>query len=983
MSIKKAAIVVKIAGIPQILYGADGAYIPEAVAGLPAGVEVTAINCIDLKNFPTITEEMPAIGGVGKASGVTLRVIDRGRAIGAILAPTLSGVTKYTLASSLDADPTTAALTVVEDIIAAPSEGLLWLGHECVQYSAKNNGTRTFTLSERGRFDSDIVEHLVDSEPTRSFKPQVTTQPILWEHRPVSIWLHTVYANGVVADDGEEILRGFLAREPEQDGLAWVLEITSELAKFDKEIGIEQHTTTLVDGWYYADGNGARVLLHREVLPLDSITKVSPRRQFSPQDITAAVAGGAVNISVRDTSNHFTCFGTARGNNPGDSANGKLRHYSSNQWSPRDTDVTGIEPSGYLGGGSTGYVVPAGIVPVWGGAGDPPALVNEEISREVTATLPAGLHRWPDALIELFNKTFNTTKHADGEFYYLDCVLSADCKKLIVKDSGYDFDGDNRPYLGPLTQYPYRHLLWYPWFRIGDDAGRASIGTVSVEKAEAHYSEGRFGYVTLLPPAKAFWQHNNYIIVRDNIFPEATPEHPQQIRVKHKNGQTILRYESVTQQLDADGNLIGYRLKITEHSARDQTLLPFGNWTGEDYPTIEPYAQFLNDDPRRILLKIMLSGFGGIGFPHATYSVLPRAYGLRIQPDAVDIEGILRFPIPHKLRRLTLERIKPTSARSFFEGILSAIRACLQFVTIDGRKKITLVPLRQIDPLAVVAEIRDRDWSLRDRPNSRRLQEKQTVWRFNTNWDREEEKYRVTTTFYDGDAIDAKNGYVGQAVEINLPGLRLNDSFELVDLYNVFRARFARDAKTFSGGIGWELARTFSVGQVVEATIRDGWNTDGTQGITSVKAQVTKLGVNPVTNKCPIEIVFEDTRVTGFAPVAQVETVLDANTVTLSTNRFSKPGETDYGHFFVDGVLPGGGVPVELVHVGQEENNTTGTLSALAANGTATIVGHGLSVGDRIRGRSWDSSTAALREYAHLSEDGVLGAGNDTGFKYV
>jgi len=1021
------AIVLSFGGVRVRLYGGQGIYTPAQPTAYPAALPNCALNCLQLSGFSALRQELPRFGGVGKPSTQTLTVHDRGGEIGALFGPTLEGVARNTLASTVQAELGTTHVFADGDISSWLTEGYLYIGQETLHYTAKDDGLGRFTLhaSGRGALDSLVREHLRDNTPARSFKPQITQRPVFWAHRKIVLSLHKVLEDGTICQTRErELLRGTLQREPEPTGSqAWTLRLVDELAKWDRFVGTGLETTELVDGWHYSDGERSCGLRYYVVLPEDSITGAS-------DSVVAAarpVGGGAAGVvTVGSYGNHFRCFGTPRGANLGSPTQGPIRLHGD------DPDARPSIPSGYAGSDyqinpDWGQAVNAGQVAA-GSVRVKNAQVIEGIGAPGGAefSLAAGLHRWPEAIIQAFNTHANCTTNPLGTMLYVDARLSHDGTRLGVVDSGYHTSPHNPVLFCPRKQGADPALLWYPLFRLIDetiDDGRDELNrggprdlggdgparvNENVVLAVTRSADAPVSYA-YQAPATAFWQGGRYLLLRDDILPLATPANPGRLRATRVGNSaytgepliTILEYEAVAAQLDPEGNTIGYRVTITDETLRRfglrdserpdyDSLGPFGNWLLADGPKraqITPCADLVGD-PREVLLELMLSGFGGLAFPDASYSTLPRTYGLSCDPNAVDVAGILAYSLPRGTRYLEgFRQTKAIAAKALMAGILQSLGAALVMASIDGVQKITLIPVRKINSLRAVGAIEDRHWIANARPGSGKLDDKQSSWRFQANWDSVAQKFLRTPTFHDADVIDAKGGAQSNPVTLALRGLRIDQDMELLGLYQSLRYQYGTDKRVFTGEVSYDTAQAFTLGQVVRASIVDGLRSDGTPGLVSVPMQIIALSLNPLQKRCPITLLFDATRLSGYAPVCTIDYVIDANTVALSRDDYSFPQVAEWRYFLEDGeTLPAGGVPVECVHVGEEELNTFGTLTGLAvATGEATIVGHGLLANDRIRVRDWDNTLAYLQVFVHLLGSGNvgLGAADDPPFRYA
>jgi hypothetical protein len=892
-------------------------------------------------------------------------------------------------------------ITLRQDVTDFPDSGYLYLGHETIQYSARDTETREFTVTERGAFGSTIMEHEVNSEPDKSYNPLATVAPIAWKGRKAVVTLHEVNGARIVASEGFELVRGFLTGEPEPlPGGAWSIQITQEIAKFDNQIADAGFATGLVSGKHYFDGENAVSLRFSEYLPTGSIVEKFGRGGGGvilneplggyPEDETLIDTG-------TDPIGVWSVFSALFSDDP--TAIDLIADRFVPEHDPILIVVVNVAPPGQPDG-----VIE--ITPLRALTHEGTGVYNREQRRTVQSSeIDSGLQDWPACAVDRFNSTYDPAG-ADYRMKVIGAVMSADARTITVKGKHVpnprnvpQFVWDWASHVGEenagnweLSPSNSAEVLWFPFLRTLDSStASGSLDAIDALPLIGEVGEGETAQYSLPLPAKAFWQRERYLLVRDNIFVAATADQPGSIRVKEPGGaEQVLQYVGVT---SVDG---GYLIELTPEAYETDRFRPFGNWEGQSEVVIEPYVSFVQEDPRVLLLRIMLSGFGSDVFPSADYSTLPRNFGLGIEPEAIDIPGILAFPVPAPLRELTFRAGRPASAREMLDPILQAIGAALVMRNIGGVRKITLVKTRTVHNLFASATITDADWIVSERPGSGKLDDVINVYRMQTNYDPEADKFAVQVNFFDRDSIDLVR--TTSDVTLKLRGVEiepegaingvLGPRSALVSIYKTLRAQGGLPVRQFSGAVGWTSAKNITVGSIVTVSIRDGRKLDGSKGIESAAMLVDALEMNPITKFVSVRLLYQGRAYTGFAPCARVEAVISANKVQLSENVYSDERDPitnvrqyDWSFFFSGGVIPGGGVPVRLVHTGIESANEDGILTALTSGGEATINEHGLSVGDRIRSVDWTGAAEFLKVFAFLTRDGVF-TDNAPGFLY-
>lgn len=985
------AIVVTLGGIREVFYGADGVYTPDPGSGR------IGVNCIDLRSVGSFREEMPRFGGIAKPSGLKFTLRDRGGVIGPLFSRTLEGVTRSALSATLPAETDTASLTLLQDVSEFDASGYLYFGHETVKYSARDTGTKLFTVTERGSFGSPIAEHQVNSEPDKSYNPLATAYPVAWKGRKAVVTLHEVNGARIVATSGIELIRGFLAGEPEAlQGGSWAISITQEIAKFDNQIADTGFATGLVQGKHYFDGENAVRLRFLEQIPKGSVIQ---KFAIGSGGGTVAVAA-LTDAELLDTgTNDYGVWAVINAlfpTNPG--ALDLIADRFVPEHDPMLIVVTDANPVGQ----------PDGVIattPLKADVAEGTGIFNQEQKRTIeSAEIASGLQDWPGVAVALFNDTY-AIAGTDWRMLMVDAVMSGDAQTLTVRGRHVP-DPRNAPSFRwdwalltgqgwELSASNWPEVLWFPWLR-PSDSGRAAgaVDAIDDNPMIGEIGEGESAQYRFPPPAKAFWQREKYLLVRDNIFVAATSDAPGALRVKDSDGrEQILKYVSVATVADNGG----YLIELDPEAYRTDKFQPFGDWQGRPDCVIEPYVAFVREDPRILLLRIMLSGFGSDVFPSATYSTLPRNFGLAIELEAIDVDGILSFPVPAPLRELTFRAGRPASAREMLDPILQGLGAALVMRPIGGVRKITLVKSRTVNGLHSATSMADGDWLKAERPTSGKNDDVINVFRMLTNYNADTDKFGVQVNFFDRDSIDLVR--VTSDITLKLRGVEiepegamnglLGPRSALVSIYKTLRAQGGTPAREYVGGIGWSVAQNLSVGSVLLVSISDGRALDGSVGVASVPMLVSFLEINPVTKAGSIGLLYQGRPYTGINPSAKVAAVVDSDHVTLSENEYSDTHDPvtgarqyDWTFFAQSGLIPSGGVPVRLVHTGNESANTDGTITALnVLTGAATIIGHGLSVGDHIRSANWTDAADFLKVYAFLSQAGLFSDGT-AGFVY-
>lgn len=997
------AVVLRIHGIPYVLYGGQGSYAPTPAEIMPTADPMKVLNVIDMASLRDVSIEnkMPRYGGVGPAAQVTLKFVDVANHLELLFSRTIDDVTWVRLGASLEAEDDTAtigaATAIPEDFAAA---GYGYIGMETFRYTSYEDDVFTLPGSGgRGALDSQVTQHLVDNIPARSFKPVVTAKPVFWQNRGAVLYLHKV-VNGVVQETPErELLRGYLDGVPQPIDGGWEATLKSELGKWDRYIGTALETTKLVRGFYYSDGRNACRLALTEVLPHDCIGSVNDDCIVMEEHL---VADGSV--VVRSVNTLRNAFGVARGHFDGDPSIAplKMRSHPPEQdpsivssYGVADTDTITLSTDNMPQAldANVGDVIQTSYrvyhLPVVNQSDDPPVL--EE-----------GLHRWPEAIIELFNSKANVSLTDGATLKFLDCTMTPDGRRITVAVNGYSYNGATPPVLIPRRQPKGSPYLWYPIFRQLDDTiddNEQAPRPLPEDLAAEGY---QVGHHEVLPPAETFWHGGEYMLVADNVFPTPADGESMDFTIKIRGDKEIkLSYDEVVVQ-EYDGEVIGYRLHITQESIeawRADGAIPFGVWNnnGELFePEIFP-SGILGGTPQAIASRIMLSGSGTYGY-NGIYDNLPRALGISVDPAAVEAIQIASYPVPPLFQGNALKDIRigsQTVAKDAVRGYLLAMGAALVMRNWEGQQKIVMMPVRATTQRSA-GTVRDgvtKDWARRGgRPRSGVPDKLQSTWQFETNYSKDHNKFLRTPLIHDADVIDAMGGAENPAERISLRGLELDSDQPLIFVYQKLRARFGKQTKVYRGKIMWSVARQVDIGDVLTVTTIDGVDENRLPRTITADMLITSISHNFLGKSCEVVLEQISVRYGGIAPAARVTEVIDADNLRFGNDYAYGvgPGYLWFLNYDADAdpvySVPGGGIPILAVHTGAEGSNAPKTITAVDLDeAVLTIVGHGLDVGDRIRGRGYDDSNAWLQGFVHMHKAGEngIGVGVIAPWKYV
>lgn len=398
--------------------------------------------------------------------------------------------------------------------------------------------------------------------------------------------------------------------------------------------------------------------------------------------------------------------------------------------------------------------------------------------------------------------------------------------------------------------------------------------------------------------------------------------------------------------------------------------------------TVTPLAKGVGVSFAEFLLRLMLSGRGE--GTNGVYDVLP--YGANFKSSEVSSASFLSFPVPPELQDQTFECSPDKTIGEQYKGVLM-VGGCQLVQRLSASTHtwaVALVPLGWANAADSVATILDGDIIADARPSTdtdgRVI--RSYVLKLNHGIDG---KDPLTIPVVDGDAVSAGNGNMGERLELDLPGVRIDATVgDLTAAATTFttgiRARLGIPRKRYDMTVdadGEGLA-DLAIADTVTLTCPDVEDIGATMGVTDRPCRVMAVEDHPSKRTLRIGLVARPGNVAGIVPAMYVESVGDATHVTVKANRYTLAehpvtgaAQRDDDYFIADDV-------VWCIPAGDFAGKAQLTIVGIAAGVVEFSGAHGLAIGDTIRHAAYDDVAERVQGYAYLGDDADhLGAAND------
>jgi hypothetical protein len=980
----------EIDGFPTVFY--SGTQAPTGVTGLDGRTLAFGVN--RWTGTASSLDLAAAIPEPGRLS-VTLAPQRDGSTQQLLRLPSITGGgARSTLLTTLDADATTATIFAADSIADFPASGVLHIGQEAIQYSAKDDGLRTFTVQDRGYLGSQIALHVADA--SQGWAPRIYANACTWPRRPARLWVcNPVGSRAPAFADAVCEIDGYISGPPQiqADGLIEV-EIESVSAILQIEVGgTEGADAGLQHGWHAFDGVvGDRFDVTTQVYANGSVLR-------APAVGAVAIAAGSITIAHGALGDVFDLGG----------GNGDI--------------------SGYIIGANSELLTPTAVVGnAWDGTGSITLTAGEPLNaigdgqavtsaRVEASPAPSCLAvpgvaevvQWPSAALA----TFNTALALDptsvgGSFAVVNISLAG-----YISATPYVTDGVPGPLLLRFLA-PTQRSCWgvcigtslpaiiggrvaHDWPAYIGGRGNREAMAAAAQRAggwafdpeqpltEVQGASGGASAPTALEiggVADAFYQPGSRWIHADaNSFGSPTAARPVPVLAttqwRGEEVQVIRRVRSIVAASTITGGASGWLLEV---DPRDRGGLPLVDFPGEPATTLRAAAALIDVTPGVAMLRLLLS-VAGNGENSAVYDVLP--LGAALKPEQVDIPSFLAFAS------------SGASTRSFIveQGtslgdVLSALARSVGAVVVErlqastGRRVIALQSAGLPAVSDSVAAIASTDWTVQGRPISRLDASTINAVVFEASWlDSlafgaalgEVGEYKVTVTDRDSAAE------VGETSSETIPlyGFRLNTASvqaQRAALLPIAAARFAAfgfPRRTVVGTVPYRIGVGIDPGAVVTVAGAEVLGYDGQPTTAPLVARVTSVDRDCLGGVATIEATVWDVNTAGWSPALRVTGAPTAASVTVEPN-FYAPALSPAGAAQVDADFFATGDPVLCVPRGNYTGATARAVVSIVGS-TVTLDGaHGLAAGDSIRPQDYGSTSARLQTFAFLADAATL-----------
>ncbi|PHR17618.1 MAG: hypothetical protein COA38_20350 [Fluviicola sp.] len=905
-------------------------------------------------------------------------------------------------------------VTVNEDISAWPATGELWIGRECITYSARTVAAPfRFTIavpSSRGWWGSEQRKHVASA--IEGWAPRVYSQCVTWQSRKARVLVTSLRPDGTQAAGWVEYISGRIVSNPEvsEDGLSIAINIIPHTDALSINVGGGVSRTGLQQGVHTFDGKSGDQYLCS--VGWDVGEAFDEEATFN--------AGAGIDLPIRYKS-HEDTFDIS--SDPDKGRTGKLVEESSGS----SFYVLTPSAAGYLGGplgqaAGDKIVLTAAAAPFvsigerWLNA----AAWDELIGSPLTTPGAAEVVGWPDVAISRMSVALSPGTHldvgpVDGQF--ADVAFNPNDNGAASITFLFNTNAKNAGTV-QLTVWSESPLIMYYGVsgfdpddnkRIWDLEGgeHERFGQSLIRSALATDSNGA-DFHALVPKATlpirgypdAYYQKGeSFIHVQDDLFASTSAV---LVRWTEWNGDEHLQSVRITGSEPASNvtvGAVGTLLKVdTELDRRNKS---FGDWPGQARCTIEEDVSWSSETPGTILLNVLMSGDGD-SF-NSGFDVF--ASGANLTAEEVDVDSFLRYPYPDGLAQLltlSLNTFDSITIRDFIEPILRSIGAALvvrvERVPTTGaggvlRRRLALeVATSEYAPDAL-GTILNGDWVGAERPSTTDDNRIVNMLRLQMDYSSEDSEFDLIVNMSDRDSI----GEYGPAPvdELDLRGIRMPQSSpaDQVALLLPFTAsRFSAvgaPRRVISGTISWADSVILNAGAVVIVDAVEVFDYDGDRGVAAVPMRIISIRPDGVHQKAQVKLTWHDATTSGWAPVLKVVAVGGAAIYTVKANEYTESDDPVTGLTLADIDFWNVGDSIRACPLG-DFGNSTGGLTVLTIVGNIITLSApaapALVVGDTLRpdGFGVAATTVAQKLFAFLADDAAtLGATPDPAKEYA
>lgn len=917
-----------------------------------------------------------------------------------------SGATRFlTLAVTLPRSLATGGtLTTNEANTAWPSSGHLWIGRECIAYSAKPTST-TFTVSGRGVYGSEVQRHVADLAVGQA--PRLYSECCTWKGRRARVFVQARDRYGLLVGSPLCEVDGVIEGLPHASGTTGEVDVLVRAwaGRLDRTFGGDEMATGLQPGWHLFDGQVGHDLSH--------VSQGWPENRAWRTSVRSAFALGATSIDVVDADPYDARFDPAK---TADQRSGLIR------FTLDPTPLAGVYRVTASGAGPTITI-------------DPPtefagAIGNRILSIEVAYALGAAtvlaspgvaeVVGWPGTALRRLQPLINSRDITAANGLWASLAIQSngsdgavlrvsrndgpldpsDSAVFLAVDLGLVQGGPGLPGLCFGTDLP-AHIA---------PEGRAAAawtlpGWRFIDRADALRAEGvqldpgsnrvlvtdAQGTGALTPaslplriPTAYYAVGERYILSTNN--PAGSPSAAAPVTLLAETtwgGQRVrrtIRIIGAVQASTITAGAPGWALEV--HPADRVTGYPLTDDGVSEPTTLRPVLAAEAVTPTAFMLQLLLSGDGD-GFNSATYDVLP--FGADLPESAVDVASFESYPLPGAplgLRSILLQDEETVSdlLKALAMSVAGVIteRVCREAGPLLGRRRLALVPMQvpiQGNAVRLVALGDVLEGRLPSSETDEALTNQITIKaRAKTRNGLAETKAEVR--IIDRDSTQehgASAPEVLDAVGVRFTAQSPEQHRALLETYAQKRFYLrGGPVRVVVAGVDYGTVATLSPGDTVVLGAGMALDFSGVKTTTTGLLRVTEVTRDAILGEGEVRGEFYGAvfKGAGWAPEMRVASVDSATVVTVEANAYSDPvhpilgtPQTDAGFF-----APGDEVLCFERTSANPWPGVTRTIVSVVGNVITLNAAHGIAAaGGRLRPSTFAGHSAALASFAYLT----------------
>ena len=973
----------EIAGLPHRYYSGQR---PPAKSIGWGGVEYTDLPF--LASIGSQTAEYSALGGVAEMGGMTVTVkSSQGTepaydpAVVLMRNGRRMSSRAVRLAETLPHDNVAVDVVLNRDVAGWPTIGGREVFHCGVETLVAQGGTDTspprFIAADRAMLGTRVDEHIYDA--ALGWQPWVTSEIVTWKGRRVRLLRAAITGAPLVEDDYEEVLRGELDRPPQRATNGSVqVGLAPLTVALKKKVGGDSVITGLVTTHHLYTRGIRSTIAHTQVFARGAMMK--------QQNVAMGDAAGsgkvrlnASNASMADNTDPTLALGHPR-----------RSHFQVSDSVAKTMAADGAAPFAVATEIAVGVGFPTANT---NGGG---VVENVDLWDVHAVDLCGGADEavleWPQGVEAAVNAAWNpgTVAGASGAWADVKLVLSGDRPRVEVLRNGTASEGplqiEFRSDWGEpgLAAKDYFRRQGYIRHRAGvatlgidfaapdetrwqDNGERWTRVVVSSHRRGANQAPQRFD---LRGVAIAIYEAGErYFLARSNVLGTISGVKWVLITWTDPRGEQrrqTLPIIAVTAEI-VGGKTIGYRYEIGE--THRQQAKAFGDWPGNGTRCqIRAAAMWSEAPAAQVLLELLLSGRGN-SINSGGYD--RQAFGANLNEDDVWIETFLSAPDVGPWTRPLAEEVQ---IGQWITPILQAMGCALAMVLDEatGMQRLALVHLGlEFAPDSAKTLTAAHASGGVGGPVQAAIT---TTYKIEAGYNEADDKPTLTPTYVDADAKGDAGGDAGEALKLELKGLVVRGATDgaalALALASDLRARYGRPRLTHQITTYHGAHAGLGLGKVVRLALPEA----------QAVGRVVKTSIDHDRQRATLGVVVYGVNGAGWHKALKVSAVISPTVVEVEANAFTRDRHPITGQPQADLDYWAVNDPCACVKRGQWAARVQTSISAINS-GTRRVTfaaNHLLAVGDTIRPRAYDDSTAEQKGFLYVADaDDTLGAAGD------